>query len=59
MEINKIGDNKYQVIHNFHIDIMTLDEVMILLTTPEEKPQDDFQMQLEEFWASTPVYPRM
>lgn len=65
IEVYQLEDNKFQVLHDGHVDIMTLDEVMVLLSTPvsktkaEKEDEQNFQMQLEEFWNSYPVYPRM
>lgn len=62
IEVYRLEDNKFQVLHDGHVDIMTLDEVMVLLSTPipeEREDKQNFQMQLEEFWNSYPVYPKM
>ena len=61
MVINKLEDNKYHVIHDGRVDIMTLDEVMELLSRPDPKPEQEHptQEEWEEFWASQPHYPRM
>ena len=65
IEIYQLEDNKFQVLHDDHVDIMNLDEVMLLLSTPaqkakaEKEDEQNLQMQLEEFWNSYPVYPRM
>lgn len=61
MVINKLEDNKYHVIHDGRVDIMTLDEVMELLSRPEPKAEYESptQEEWEEFWASQPHYPRM
>ena len=62
IEVYRLEDNKFQVLHDSYVDIMTLDEVMVLLSTPvpeEKENKQNFQMQLEEFWNSYPVYPRM
>lgn len=62
IEVYRLEDNKFEVLHDGHVDIMTLDEVMVLLSTPvpeEKEDKQNFQMQLEEFWNSYPVYPRM
>lgn len=65
IEIYRLEDNKFQVLHDDRVDIMNLDEVMILLSTPalkakaEKEDEQNLQMQLEEFQNSYPVYPRM
>lgn len=65
IEIYQLEDNKFQVLHDDRVDIMNLDEVMFLLSTPaqkakaEKEDEQNLQMQLEEFWNSYPVYPRM
>lgn len=65
IEIYQIEDNKFHVLHDHHMDVMTLDEVLLLLSTPtsktkaEKEDEQNFQMQLEEFWNDYPVYPRM
>lgn len=65
IEIYQLEDNKFQVLHDDRVDIMNLDEVMLLLSTPaqkakaEKEDEQNLQMQLEEFWNSYPVYPRM
>ena len=65
IEIYQLEDNKFQVLHDDHVDIMNLDEVMLLLSTPaqkakaEKEDEQNLQMQLEEFWNSYPIYPRM
>lgn len=61
IEIYQLEDNKFQVLHDDRVDIMNLDEVMLLLSTPalKAKAEKNLQMQLEEFWNSYPVYPRM
>lgn len=65
IEIYQLEDNKFQVLHDDRVDIMNLDEVMLLLSMPalkakaEKEDEQNLQMQLEEFWNSYPVYPRM
>lgn len=61
MVINKLEDNKYHVIHDGRVDIMTLDEVMDLLSRPEPNTEYEHptQEEWEAFWDSQPVYPRM
>jgi hypothetical protein len=65
IEVSRLEDNKFQVLHDGRVDIMNLDEVVVLLSTPapkaeaEKEDEQNFQMQLEEFWASEPIYPRM
>lgn len=65
IEIYQLEDSKFQVLHDDRVDIMNLDEVMLLLSTPapkakaEKEDKQNLQMQLEEFWNSYPVYPRM
>lgn len=63
IKIYQLDDNKFQVYHDNCVDIMNLDEVMVLLSTPTqkgelEKEEQILQMQLEEFWNSEPVYPK-
>lgn len=58
--IEQIDDNKFQVICGAQNSIMTTEEVIKLLSTKkEEMKESSFQEQLEEFWASKPIYPRM
>lgn len=58
--IEQIDDNKFQVTCGAQNGVMTTEEVIKLLSTEkEEKKEPSFQEQLEEFWASKPVYPRM
>ena len=61
MEVYQLEYNKFQVIHDGRVDVMTLDEVMFLLSkpAPTKEHEQDFQAQLEEFWNSYPAYPRM
>lgn len=65
IEIYRLEDNKFQVLHDDRVDIMNLDEVMIFLSMPaskaeaEKEDEKNRQMQLEEFWDSYPIYPRM
>ena len=61
MVINKLEDNKYHVIHDGRVDVMTLDEVMALLNEPAPKVEYEAPTQEEwdEFWARQPAYPRM
>ena len=61
IEIYQLEDSKFQVLHDDRVDIMNLDEVMLLLSMPalKAKAEKEVQMQLEEFWNSYPVYPRM
>jgi len=58
--IEQIDDNKFQVTCGAQNGIMTTEEVIKLLSTKKgEEKQPSFQEQLEEFWASKPIYPRM
>lgn len=60
MEINVLGDDKYQVIHDGRVDVMSLLEVCLLLSTPiKEEEKKNVQEEVEEFWNSLPAYPRM
>ena len=61
MEINPIGNEKYQVINDGRMDVMSLDEVMFLLSQPvPEAPKVEKkktpQELMEEFWAGEPWY---
>lgn len=60
MEINPLGNDRFQVIQEGRVDVMSLHEVMVLLSQPvESKPQKiekTPQEQMEEFWASEPWY---
>lgn len=58
MEINSIGNDKFLVKNGNDEDVLTLDEVMFLLSTPPAKlPTDEIsQDDWEEFWErSTPI----
>ena len=58
MTINPIGDDKFEVQVGRGRQIMTLDEVMFLLSQPS-KPipkQSPAQSEIEEFWGGAPVY---
>ena len=61
LSIDRIGEDRYQVINGCSMKIMTLDEVITLLSTPikpdvrEKTSQEIF----EEFWDSLPAYPSM
>ena len=58
--IEQIGEDKFQVTYGSRVNIMTTDEVMRLLSTKEKKKEEkSYQEQMEEFWASKPIYPRM
>ena len=58
--IEQIDDNKFKVTCGAQNGVMTTEEVIKLLSTKkEEKKEPSFQEQLEEFWASKPIYPRM
>ena len=58
--IEQIDDNKFQVTCGAQNGIMTTEEVIKLLSTEKKKEKEpSFQEQLEEFWASRPIYPRM
>lgn len=58
--IEQIDDNKFQVTCGAQNGIMTTEEVIKLLSIKKEKVKEpSFQEQLEEFWASRPIYPRM
>lgn len=56
MIVNKIDNDRYQVIHDGMNEILSLDEVMALLSKPMPRPQTE-QERMEEFWASEPAYP--
>lgn len=56
MIVNKIDNDRYQVIHDGKNEIMSLDEVMALLSRPVPRPQTERE-KMEEFWESEPVYP--
>lgn len=58
--IEQIDENKFHVTCGAQNGIMTTEEVVKLLTTDRKIVEEkSFQEQLEEFWASVPVYPRM
>lgn len=58
--IEQIDDNKFQVTCGAQNGVMTTEEVIKLLSTKKEEVKEpSFQEQLEEFWASKPIYPRM
>lgn len=58
--IEQIDENKFYVTCGAQNGIMTTEEVVKLLTTDRKIVEEkSFQEQLEEFWASVPVYPRM
>ena len=58
--IEQIDDNKFQVTCGAQNGIMTTEEVIKLLSTEKKKEKEpSVQEQLEEFWASRPIYPRM
>lgn len=58
--IEQIDDNKFQVTCGAQNGVMTTEEVIKLLSAKREgKKEPSFQEQLEEFWASKPIYPRM
>ena len=56
MIVNKIDNDRYQVIHDGKNEVMSLDEVMALLSRPVPRPQTE-QEKMEEFWGSEPAYP--
>lgn len=58
--IEQIDENKFHVTCGAQNGIMTTEEVVKLLTTKRTVVEEKtFQEQLEEFWASKPIYPRM
>lgn len=58
--IEQIDDNKFQVTCGAQNGVMTTEEVIKLLSAKKEEVKEpSFQEQLEEFWASKPIYPRM
>lgn len=58
--IEQIDDNKFQVTCGAQNGVMTTEEVIKLLSTKKEEVKEpSFREQLEEFWASKPIYPRM
>ena len=60
MEINRLGEDKYEVIHDGKVEVLSLNEVVVLLSQPETHNKDKtIQEQLEEFWRDCPAYPRM
>jgi len=56
MIVNKIDNDRYQVIHDGKNEILTLDEVMVLLSKPLTRVQTE-QERMDEFWESEPAYP--
>ena len=56
MIVNKIDNDRYQVIHDGKNEMLSLDEVMVLLSRPIPRPQTE-QEKMEEFWESEPAYP--
>lgn len=58
MTINPIGDDKFAVQVGRGRQIMTLDEVMFLLSKPPKDvpKQSPSQAEIEEFWGGAPVY---
>ena len=58
MEVIPLGNDKFQVLHDGYMDVLTLDEVMFLLSrpVPTVEKQKTKQEELEEFWASEPWY---
>ncbi len=58
--IEQIDENKFHVTCGAQNGIMTTEEVVKLLTAERTVTKEkSFQEQLEEFWASEPIYPRM
>ena len=58
--IEQIDENKFHVTCGAQNGIMTTEEVVKLLTAERTVVEEkSFQEQLEEFWASKPIYPRM
>ena len=49
MEIYRVAENKYKVIENGREEVMTLDEVMYLLSRPIQNPSDKYEAN-EDFW---------
>ena len=58
MTINPIGDDKFEVQVGRGRRIMTLDEVMFLLSKPQKEvpKMSPSQVEIEEFWGGAPVY---
>ena len=56
MEISRIDNDKYQVIYNGKTKIMSLDEMIFLLSQPESEHEQTMQERMEEFWESEPGY---
>ena len=52
MNIIPLGNDQFRVQLGHHNDVMTLDEVMFLLSQPPRKApkQEPSQVELEEFW---------
>lgn len=61
LSIDRLGDDKYQVINGREMKVMTLEDVIVLLSTPVEKPKQEKTAQelFDEFWDSLPAYPMM
>ena len=58
--IEQIDNDKFHVTCGTQNGILTTDEVVKLLTANRKVVKEKtFQEQLEEFWESKPIYPRM
>ena len=58
--IEQIDENKFHVTCGAQNGIMTADEVVKLLTADREVVSEkSYQEELEEFWASKPLYSEM
>lgn len=59
LSIDRLSEDKYQVINGCSMKVMTLEEVIVLLSTPVEEPKQEKTAQeiFEEFWDSLPAYP--
>ena len=60
LSIEQLDDNKFKVLEGHTLTILTREQLIHMLCNPPEKVQEkNFQEQLEEFWESEPIYPRM
>lgn len=58
MEINALGNDKFEVNYDGKNEVLTLDEVMFLLSRPAPRKEMTHQERMEEFWRSEPAYPK-
>ena len=59
-KIERLSDNVYQVAQGDDVSIMSLEEVIVLLSTPlpSQPRMGNTQADIEEFWEkSYPIYP--